>query len=785
MGLLKKLTSGKNGWPTAIQEYVSHDPKTRKGPKHPRAYHASRVLLILLTALVFRLIFPFAMHYELSDYEVGMVAPEDVTAPFSYSVYKDPKDLAREREERAAAVHPVLEYAPTSFDSVMSRLDTFFRTADSLSVVYRRLSVRLQNAEDGAARERLSAELDSLKYWAMAHFAEMGVGVNEKGFEILVDPEKRRLLEKKTVEFFSAHLNRGVITSEVAERLGDVQVASVRNETEVLNDTNDFYTIEEVYDAALAYDTGLPSSAKSVFLSLVTRLLKPNVIFNDLETARRKEHARNQVSPISTQVLEGEKIITEGYRITRESLGKYAALKEELARRQKGVTAAQIYLPILGGVLINFFIFGIFALYLHYYRPHIYASFSNILLFCFVFFIVMGLSSIIARFPQVPVYLVPIAIASILIAACFDGRLALVSTLILSILLGGQENFGYQVLFFSFVGGVSAALSTRLIRRRGQFYRSILYLATGYVLSITAVGMVRLLPWMEIMQSCGWGIINSVFSTFFAMGLLPLLEYIFDVTTDITLLELSDFNHPLMKELAIKAPGTWAHSLAVSNLAESAAERVGANSLLARVGSYYHDIGKLSKSLYFVENQRSDYNPHDYASPSMSALIIESHVKKGIEMARKYNLPDCIIDFIPQHHGTSMISFFYDKAKELNGDSEVDPYQYRYPGPKPQTKEAAILMMADSVESISRTIKDPVPQKIRDMVRGVIRSKVDSGQLDECDITFNDLRLIEDEFVKVIISALHHRIEYPQHEPAVDEKEEEQKKRVEGGVHKS
>jgi putative nucleotidyltransferase with HDIG domain len=275
-----------------------------------------------------------------------------------------------------------------------------------------------------------------------------------------------------------------------------------------------------------------------------------------------------------------------------------------------------------------------------------------------------------------------------------------------------------------------------------------------------------------------------VFSTFFAMGLLPLIEYVFKVTTDITLLELSDFNHPLMKELAIRAPGTWAHSLAVSNLSESAAERIGANSLLTRVGSYYHDIGKISKPLYFVENQRSDYNPHDYTSPSMSALIIESHVKKGIEMAQKYNLPQCIMDFIPQHHGTSMISFFYDKAKEQTINSSVDPYQYRYTGPKPKSKEAAILMLADSVESISRTIKDASPQRVEDMVRAAISSKVEAGQLDESDVTFNDLRLIEKEFVKDIISTLHHRIEYPDQVGANHEGEEKANEQLKEGARK-
>jgi len=756
VGTLKKKSSRKRKLVQLIHSYVSFDPESGSPPEHPLTCHASRVLLIVFLAVLFRLIFPFATHYQLSDYEVGMVAPEDVTAPFSYSVYKNPSELAGEREERAAGVHPVLEYQVGSYDSVMVKVNRYFHSLDSLSREY--------NAQ--------AAVEDSLVLAAIGFFHDAGIIVEEKDLPVALDRSNLKKIKDITTAFFARHLSKGVLTSEVADRLGDVQVASVKNETENLNNVDDFFTIEQVYESALNYNLGFGEGVtKSIFLSVVNRMFKPNVIYNEVETARRKEHARNQVSPIETQVLDGEKIITEGYRITNASLQKYIALKAELARRQKGVTLSQIYLPIVGGVLINLFILGIFALYLNFYCKHLYASFSKLALFGFTFSIVMGLSSIIARFPQVPVYLVPIAIGSLLIAVMFDGRLALVATLVLAILIGGQENFGYQVLFVSFVGGVSATISMRMIRNRGQFYRSTLYLATGYVMSIMAVGFVRLVPWTETLQSCGWGIINSVFSTFIAMGLLPLMEYLFKVTTDISLLELSDFNHPLMKELAIRAPGTWAHSLAVSNLAESAAERIGANSLLVRVASYYHDIGKIHQPLYFIENQKPHYNPHDSQSPSMSTLIIENHVKKGIEMAQKYKLPQCIIDFIPQHHGTCTISFFYNKAKEQAVNGEVDPYQYRYPGPRPESKETAILMLADAIESASRTIKDPVPQKVGDMVRAIVRARVEADQFVNSNLTFRDLKNLEDEFVKDIISTLHHRIEYPDQLGVEDEKD--------------
>ena len=257
-----------------------------------------------------------------------------------------------------------------------------------------------------------------------------------------------------------------------------------------------------------------------------------------------------------------------------------------------------------------------------------------------------------------------------------------------------------------------------------------------------------------------FGGINAVMSPVIAFGLLIFYEKVFRVTTDLTLLELTDFNHPLLKELSSKAPGTFHHSIIMGNLSEAAAESIGANSILARVGCYYHDIGKMLKPQYFIENQLDMNNKHNELNPNMSTKIIISHVKDGIELAKKHRLPQQIIDFIPMHHGTTLVAYFYDKAKSASRE-EVSDITYRYPGPKPQTKETGIVMLADAIEASTRTIEDPSPQKLENRIIEVIRSRFTEGELDECDLTLRDLTKIKDSFLKILVGIHHHRLKYP------------------------
>jgi hypothetical protein len=277
----------------------------------------------------------------------------------------------------------------------------------------------------------------------------------------------------------------------------------------------------------------------------------------------------------------------------------------------------------------------------------------------------------------------------------------------------------------------------------------------------------NMLTWQRAYEAL-FGLLGGLLAAVVVSAVLPLLESIFKFTTDIKLLELASLNHPLLRQLVVHAPGTYHHSMLVGTLAETGAEAIAANALLARVASYYHDIGKMLTPEYFVENQMGRENKHDRLSPSMSALIITAHVKDGIKLAKEYKLPQRIIDIIPQHHGTNLITYFYNKAKELEDPTvqQVQEADYRYPGPKPQTREAAIVMLADKVEASSRVLSEPTPQRIKSLVQRVVNSVFMDGQLDECDLTLRDLQKINDAFVRTLIAIYHHRIEYPTVESA-------------------
>jgi len=274
---------------------------------------------------------------------------------------------------------------------------------------------------------------------------------------------------------------------------------------------------------------------------------------------------------------------------------------------------------------------------------------------------------------------------------------------------------------------------------------------------------------LGLLFELSFGLLGGLFAALLVSGVIPLVEAAFRYTTNLKLVELANMNNPLLRELMVLAPGTYHHSIIVGNLAEAAAETIGANPLLARVAAYYHDIGKAKKPLYFIENLSGGENKHDKLTPSMSALILMAHLKDGVDMAREQRLGEALVDVIRQHHGTSLMKFFYDRAKQRE-EREVDEHDYRYPGPKPQTREAALIMLADAVEAASRTLTDPTPARIQGMVQKIINNIFIDGQLDECELTLKDLHNIAKSFNRVLGGIFHHRIDYP--EPVTKERSE-------------
>ena len=360
-----------------------------------------------------------------------------------------------------------------------------------------------------------------------------------------------------------------------------------------------------------------------------------------------------------------------------------------------------------------------------------------------------------------PGALIPIGAAALLISILFDSRLALVCALVLTVLVGVQPAFrSGDTLLFVLAGGAAAAFSVRALERRTQFISSIVALVSAYAGAAVLAGLALGWSVADAGTAAALGAMNAVVSVALAMALHPAAEELCGVDTYLKLLEWSDLNRPLLRRLALEAPGTWAHTLGVANLVEAATRAVGANALLARVGSYYHDVGKLDKPMYFVENQGAGGNPHDQLKPAASAAIIRNHVREGLALAQANGVPRSVQAFIAEHHGTGPITYFLERARERDGTVR-SAGEFSYPGPRPQSIETAICMLADGVEAAARVLADPTPARLREVVDTIVGARVGQGQLRDAPITLQQLEIVKDEFVRVLTAARHVRVNYP------------------------
>jgi len=434
---------------------------------------------------------------------------------------------------------------------------------------------------------------------------------------------------------------------------------------------------------------------------------------------------------------------------------------EEQLRAQGLLEARGVRLgPLFGAWVVTVILLTLFGLVLFFFRQEIYAQFRWVLLMALLVAVYFAVGAAIARNGLAPEWL-PIAFVALPVGVLWDTRMSLVLVLIIAMVTGTLPPFtDYGTVLAVAAGGGAAAMSVRAVRRRSETWRSIAIIAGATGLVILGHGLTTNREIADVAQASLVLVGNATFSALLAMGFLWLFELFTGITTDQTLLEWADPTRPLLKRLSMEAPGTYAHTINVANLSEAAANAIGANGLLCRVGVYYHDVGKMLKPHYFVENQPDGRNPHDKLKPETSATIVREHVTEGERLARDAKVPDVILDFILEHHGTQRIGFFYEKAREELGD-DLDDARYSYPGPKPQSRETAIVMLADSCESATRAMKDPTPERVRDLIHTIVQSKVSAGQLDEAPLTLRELAQIEEQFAKILGGVLHRRIEYP------------------------
>ena len=493
----------------------------------------------------------------------------------------------------------------------------------------------------------------------------------------------------------------------------------------------------------------LSDSEKAIALNFVN-VVEPNFFYDKEKTDELIKETLKQVPPV--MIKKNQIVVSEGEPVTAhqlELLGTLGLLSD---------SASALYIYIALGVLVIIVMYLQYG-YIHKYYPAINKEFSKIVMIS----ILNVFPVILARlFGMMSNYIIPLACMPMLITLLLNYKISLVFSMLNVILIGGAVGFNPNIIILAILNVVLGGTLLRKMQQRNDILYSSITVAVLSSILTFSVGTLTTNNFMEILADSTFAAAGAILSGILTIGVLPFFESTFDIVTNAKLLELSNPNNPLLKKLLMEAPGTYHHSILVANLAELAAEQVGGNPLLARIGAYYHDVGKTKRPYFFRENQFGKKNPHDRLKPEVSSKIIISHVKDGSELAKEYNLPKTIHDFIVTHHGETLVKYFYLTVKNNSENpEEVKEEDFKYPGPKPMSKEQGIVMLADSTEAAVRSINEPTEEKIEKMVNNIIDDKLASGQLDNCDLTLRDISKIKKCFLKALNGIHHERIEYP------------------------
>ena len=488
----------------------------------------------------------------------------------------------------------------------------------------------------------------------------------------------------------------------------------------------------------------------AVVVNITQPHLRPNFVLNTRETDIRKRAAIKSIEPVRITVKNGQIVVRKGDVVTEEQMQMMAELG--LHRAQVGmerILGLALYVLLMMGMLLAFF---------YKFVPDIFVDDRRLLLVGLVVLLTLLIGRIGHFYSD---FVTPMAVGPLLTAILVGPCAAVVLCVVAALLFGLIADPNLRIISFVMIGGAVGVYSVVKTSQGYSLVRAGLWISIANVVTIFSTGLIEGLDWRQNIVDAAMGAIGGVAAAILSIGLLPYLEQSFRITTSEKLLSLARPNHPLLQRLLLEAPGTYYHSILVGNLAETAADQIGADPILSRVGAYYHDVGKIQRPYFFVENQANMDNPHAKLSPSLSTMIVTSHIRDGLEFCREYKLPEVINDIVGQHHGTSLVSYFYKQAAEGEHSECIIEEDFRYEGPKPQTKEAALIMLADGCEAAVRSIAKPNMSRIENTVRRVINERLRDGQLNECDLTLRDLNVIGDVFIRVLCSTCHSRIEYP------------------------
>ncbi len=752
-GYLKYFSKRKDGAKSGLQEFQPW-------------YNTDlffRSTLGFVFILVTLLLFPRAESYKFGDLKEGNISSEEIIAPYTFYVEKNPDELNAEREGARQRILPVFHRNDSTMIELSQLLATF---RDSL------LQIMILSVDDSSrqagidnlirenriilTRERIPffyrlTRIDSSDVLLETISSDYGKYFDQLG-SILTD-----LLVIGIVD-----LEKGAIPN-----FRD-KIAVLRNGAEEEKPANAFYDMPEARERLLnRLRSQFEENRDSVNVgyALLENLLKPNQHYDEEETKGRISEAIAQVPLVKGMIVKDERIIHSHERVTAQHVDILRSLAQAIREKEAQSGLLSQLVIWLGKFLLIISTQIPLMLFLYFYRPQIWCDRRIMFIIASSVLFVVVLAAVVMHY-ELPKFLIPFATAPLIITSYQETRTGFFVALTISLLLGAQFGFDYEIALVAMIVSTSSIISFSFSKYRKRLVNATLALILAYLVGITAVAIMRSVSLDNWAVSIGSAAAAAVLAPILAYGFIMLFDTVFDVASEFKLTELSDLNNPLLKTISLRAPGSYHHSLQVSNLSEAAAEAIGANALLAKVGAYYHDIGKIFMPDYFVENQRGGKNPHDRISPRLSSLILINHVRKGYEFAREKKLPTVICNFIVEHHGQSLMKFFYEKAKEDAKDKDIDipESDFRYPGNRPTTKETGILMLADTVEAMVRSFKEPNLGKIRNAIRNSVEEKIHGGELDNCPLTVNDLRIIVETFSNILMGMHHERVEYPDQE---------------------
>ena len=671
-----------------------------------------KVILFLVSTIAIVYLFPKGGQFKYEFNNGQLWRYDNLYAPFDFAIQKSEEEITIEKKEIEVNAKLYFKYNKEVVEKVKQDFENSllkFKTNDSLTI------------DEIQKFKKLGSTIISQVY---------NDGFLESVSESRIDDQNDIISIKKENE------------------VQDIPFKNLNTSKEVLSIINsNLKTIKSQYNSNLLLDE-------------LAGIIKPNITFDNELTNKIIEKSIDGISYTKGKVSSGELIILKGDIVEGKKLAILNSLKSE---SESQIWSESNYNWIVFGytILVSLALLML-LLFLHKYRIEIYNNNNKVTFIFFNIFAIIFIQTLVIKYNSDYLYIVPLSILPIILKAFFDARLGLFAHVLTVLLLGYIVPNSFEFIYLHIIAGIVTILTVSELYKRANLFISVaqitvIYMLTYFAFSIIKEGNASQINWDYFMLFAANGLLS-----FLSIILIYIYEKVFGLVSDVTLLELSNTNTPLLRELNEKAPGTFQHSMQVANLAEAAANEIGANSMLVRTGALYHDIGKMANPMYFIENQTTGVNPHNDLSPSDSAKIIIDHVILGVEIAKKNNLPDRIIDFIRTHHGTSTTYYFLRKEQELNPNTKVKVEKFQYKGPIPFSKETAILMMCDAAEAASKSLKNPTAQSINDLIDKIVSKQVSDNQFVNSDITFIEINIIRKVIKKKLMNIYHLRVEYPE-----------------------